>query len=259
MEKQTSKDIWIENYNSRIMAEMWGGHVNWPERRRKEDGFLVKQLNSNNCKQIFDSCLGDGCDSIHLIQSGFNVTSNEIDKEFRRIAKLNAERLGISLNLTEYDWRDLDEYKPYKKFDAITCTGNSFCYLFSRESQIKALKNFYNLIEKEGILIIDERNFQFMLDNRKDILAGRYEGLNKYLYCGKDVHPYPRKISADVVVMEISNHSISRKGNLYFYPFRRNQLLNLLKESGFKNIERFSDYKKEFNPNSEFYQYVCYK
>ena len=98
--------------NSRIRAEIWGDFVDWDNRRRGESGFLIAQLKRYNCQKIFDAALGDGVDTIYLIQQGFNVSSNDNDEAFRQKAIENAKRLGLKISPTNLDWRDLDkEYK----------------------------------------------------------------------------------------------------------------------------------------------------
>jgi SAM-dependent methyltransferase len=253
-------DICPENYNSKILVEMWSDFIDWGKRRLGEKGFLVKQLKRFNCATVFDSCLGDGADSIYLIKGGFDVTSNDIDNLFIENAKANAARSGVALKITEFDWRELDKHFKQGRFDAVLCLGNSLTYLFKREDQLKTLKNFLFLLRDCGILIIDERNYQYFLDKREEILKeGKFRYSKKYVYCGDKVHGAPIEISEDKVRMQYTDERTGKKGYLALYPFKRNELSDLLKGAGFTKIEQFSDYKKGYNPNADFYQYVCIK
>jgi hypothetical protein len=110
-----------------------------------------------------------------------------------------------------------------------------------------------------GILIIDERNFQYMLDKKADILKGDFCYSGKYVYCGKKVHGKPIEISENRVRMEYTKKNEKKKGHLVLYPFKRNELFSLLKEAGFSRVDRFSDYFKGYSPTADFYQYVCIK
>ena len=54
-------------------------------------------------------------------------------------------------------------------FDAIVCMGNSFAHLpdfngDQREHSL-AIQNFYNLVKPGGILMIDHRNYDYILDH----------------------------------------------------------------------------------------------
>lgn len=253
-------DIHKENYNSKVLVEMWADFINWEKRRLGEDGFLLNTLKKFHCQKIFDACLGDGADSIHLLKNGFNVTSNDLDNLFIQKAKENANKHNVTLNITKHDWRDLDKHFEDKSFDAVFCLGNSLTYLFEKKDQLKTLKNFLKIIKDNGILIIDERNYQSILDKREEILKkGKFQYSGKYVYCGDKVHGKPIEISNDKVLFEYTDEITGKKGHLVLYPFKRGELLNLLKEAGFTKIEQYSDYKKGFYPDADFYQYVCQK
>ena len=252
-------DIYNENYNSKVLVELWTELINWNKRRLGENGFLLNNLKKFHCHKIFDACIGDGVDSIHLLKNGFNVTSNDFDNLFIQKAKENANKHNVSLNITKYDWRNLDKYKD-EKFDAIFCMGNSLTYLFETKDQLKTLKNFLNILKYNGILIIDERNYQNILDNREEIInKGNFQYSSKYVYCGNKVHGKPIEIFNNKVRFEYVDERTGIKGYLVLYPFKKGELLNLLKEVGFTTIVQYSDYKNGFYPNADFYQYVCQK
>jgi len=249
-----------ENYNSEVLVEMWAEFIDWDKRRIGENGFLLNTLKKFHCQNVFDACLGDGADSIYLLQNRFNVTSNDLDDLFIKKARENAKEYKVSLNITSYDWRDLDKYSDKNNFDAVICLGNSLTYLFKKEDQFKTLKNFRHLLNHKGILIIDERNYQYILDEKDEILKNRkFQYTGKYVYCGDKVHGKPIEISEDKVRFEYTNERTNKKGYLLLYPFKRGELLSLLRDTGFTRIEQYSDYKKGFTPNADFYQYVCEK
>jgi len=248
-----------ENY-SKALVNVWVDYINWNKRRQAEGGFLLNTLKKFNCQKIFDACLGDGADSIHLLKNSFNVTSNDLDNLFIQKAKENANKQNVTLTITKYDWKDLDKHFEKKSFDAITCLGNSLTHLFSKKDRLKTLKNFLHILNDNGILIIDERNYQNILDKREEILSDeKFRLSNEFVYCGDNVRSRPIEISENQVRLEIKDERSGKNWHLLIYPFRRGELLNLLKEIGFTKIEQYSDYKKGFYPDAEFYQYVCQK
>jgi SAM-dependent methyltransferase len=239
---------------------MWADFINWEKRRKGENGFLLKTLRKHSCRTVFDACLGDGADSIYLLKNGFSVTSNDLDKLFIQKALQNAKKNRVKLAVTSYDWRRLDKHLPQNKFDAVLCLGNSLTYLFKSADQLKALRNFRRILKPNGILIIDERNYQYMLDKREEILKKqKFQYSGKYVYCGDTVHGKPIEISDKKVRMEYTDEKTGKIGYLTLYPFKRRELLNLLKETEFSTIEQYSDYKKGFKRNSDFYQYIGLK
>lgn len=241
------------------LVEMWADFIDWQKRRKGENGFLKNTLEKNNAIAIFDSCLGDGCDSIYLIKEGFEVTSNDLDPGFIKKAQENARKENVKLHVTSFDWRKLDKHFEKEKFDAVLCVGNSLTHLFKLTDRTKTLWQFHRLLKENGILIIDERNYQYILDNKKEILGGKFRYKRKYVYCGSTVHGYPIKIANNKVVMEYNDTIRKKKAQLALYPFKKNELLKLLEKTGFRKITQYSDYKKGFDEKADFYTYVCVK
>lgn len=205
-------DIHKKNYNSKVLVEMRSDFIDWDKRRLGENGFLLNTLKKFHCQKIFDVCLGDGADSIHLLKNNLDVTSNDLDNLFIQKAKENAEKHNVKLNITEYDWRDLDKHFSEKSFDAIYCLGNSLTYLFEKNDQQKTLTNFFKTLKDNGILIIDERNYQAILDEREEILNnGNFPYSGKYVYCGDKVHGKPIEISDNKVRFEYTDERTGNK------------------------------------------------
>lgn len=252
------KKQYEENYNSPALVDLWGDFIDWKKRRKGEDGFLVDALRKHGSGKILDASLGDGCDSIYLLQKGFDVTSNEIDSLFIEKALLNARKARVELTITNHDWRELVEHFPEETFDAVFLLGNSLTYLFSKRDRVRALTAFKQVLKKRGILLIDERNYQYILDNKEDILAGKFKYSGKFVYCGSKVHAEPVEIQRNKVVMKYE-HENGKKGFLVLYPFKKGELQSLLRESGFKNITRYSDYRKGYDQHADFYQYIASK
>lgn len=245
------------NLRQSDLVSMWDDFIDWPARRATEKGFLERAFERRWITRVFDACCGTGCDSIHLLRQGLQVTSNEIDPVFRRKARENAERNGVRLRLTAHDWRDIKLEDA--SFDAVTCLGNSLCYLFDRNDRLKALAEFRRLLRTRGLLIIDERNFQRIFDNRDAILADPRSYTVSHVYCGKEVIGYPIEIEDGRVVMEYLDTRNGKNAHLVLYPFKQGELRQLLIDAGFRpeRVITFSDYKQGHNPRADFYQYIC--
>ncbi len=238
---------------------MWRDFVDWEARLNSpEIPFLVRQFR-NRTAQVLDACLGDGFDSIQLLKQGMNVTSNDIDPHFIEKALENASHNGVTLNVTTHNWLEIDRQFPEDHFGGIFCLGNSLTYLFSQKDQLRALENFRKILAKDGVLIIDERNYQYFLDKREQILEGDFNYSHQVVYCGKKVDGRPIEISDQKVVMQYTHAETGERGYLELYPFKRGELRKLLKRAGFQIIHQYSDYQETFNPDADFYQYVCAK
>ena len=155
------------------------------------------------------------------------------------------------------DWRALDAQLLEGCFDAVILLGNSLTYLFTQHDQLSALQQFKKVLRPGGLLIVDERNYQYILDHREEILAGHFNYSGKVVYCGREVHARPTEIDDDHVVFEYQHQKTGEKGTLVMYPFKRGELKQLLVTAGFGAITQYSDYKAGANPDADFYQYCC--
>lgn len=220
------------------------------KRSEKEIPFILKEIKNIKNPIILDSALGSGATSIGLKKWGVkNLISNEVDSYYIPITKCETKKNNVNLNITSYDWRELDK-KVTDRFDVVLCLGNSITYLFKKKDQIKTLTNFRNILKNNGKLIIDERNYP-------TILSGKYKHSMKYVYCGEKVTAEPIFANNRMVVMEYTYKN--KKAHLVLYPFKKGELLSLLKDIGFKKIKIYLDYKNKPNPNCEFITYIAEK
>ncbi len=242
MKKSNLDEVATSKENSKIRAEIWSDFVNWEGRRKGENGFLELILKNYGCRKILDVAIGDGVDTVHLLQSGFEVESNEVDEAFRQKAIQNAARTGLNINPTNLDWRDLSRGYDESAFDAIICMGNSFTCLFGTENQLKALRQFHRILKTGGVLIIDERNYQKILNNPKAALKGEFHSTGEYLYTGTNkVTVNFIDITNESIIIEYIHKSAGKKAWYKVYPFKRNELATLIKRAGFSMIKKFSD------------------
>ncbi len=234
--------------------------MGWYNRRRGENGFLINQLRKIGAKKVLDVALGDGVDTIYLLQQGFNVSSNEFDNAFREKAIENAKKSGFNIKPTNLDWRELSKVYSENSFDAVICLGNSLTCLFGRENQLKALSQFYSILKPGGVLLIDERNYQRLLDNKEKALSGKLHSSGKYLYTGTNkVKASFIDITDEHVLVQYKDQERGEVSYYLIYPCKKGELLGLLREAGFSKIEQYSDYEQGENPDADFYQYVCVK
>ena len=252
------KSVYQENYNSPTLVDMWADFVDWEKRRKGEDGFIKKRLLEHDCKTVLDASLGDGCDSIYLLKSGFDVTSNEIDSLFIQKAVVNARKAGVELKITEYDWRDFGKKFPAESFDCVYLMGNSLNYLFNRKDLIQVLEAFRGIIRKGGVLLIDQRNYDYMLAEREKVLAGNFRYSKKHVYCGDKVRTQPVEIKDNKIVMKYE-HEDGKRAFLVQYPYKKGELLELLQTVGFKDINQYSDYSPGYNYEADFFEFVAVK
>jgi glycine/sarcosine N-methyltransferase len=138
--------------------------VSWEKRLKNETPFFKKIFKEHKVRKILDLACGTGHHSIFFAKSGYEVTGVDKSREMIRIASKNSEKvLGVKFVKADF----LDVYPRIKqRFDAVICLGNSLPHLLSNENLKKTLHNIYNLLNSEGILFIQNRNYDKILKKK---------------------------------------------------------------------------------------------
>lgn len=170
-----------DQYADGRAARVWQMYIGGTSTRTlKYKTFLTDILRRHNCKTVFDVACGTGVDSIMLLEEGFEVQSADIsDKMLKQAYETRWKRRKDDIFdrwvIEEANWLtledDMDDSVPEDGYDAIICMGNSFAHLpdyhGDNRDHVTAIKQFYNLLKPGGILVIDHRNYDYILDYGK--------------------------------------------------------------------------------------------
>lgn len=245
-----------------ILVEFCTDFIDWQKRAAGEKGFFVRLLDRFGCKKVFESCMGDGFNCLSLLWYGYEVTGNEIDPYFRELALANIQQQKMKLDsITAYDWREIpDEFAC--SHDAVLCLGNSLTYMMTRAEQELVVRNFKKIIRPGGIVVIDHRNYDYMLDEREHILKdpqNNFRYSRKFYYCGENVSCYPVEIEDKRVVLEYKHKVSGKAGRLELYPFRREEVIDVMESAGLEVVESYGDFELGKIGEVDFYQHVGIK
>ena len=197
-------------------------------------------LRARGKDKVLDVATGTGFHSVQLKKAGFDVTSADGNAEMLSKAFENARENGFVLKTVHADWRWLNK-DIHGKFDAIICLGNSFTHLFDERDRRKALAEFYSALKHDGILILDQRNYDAILD------VG-FDSKHKYYYCGDNVVAEPEHIDKGLARFRYSFPDGSTF-NLNMFPLRRSEARRLMKEVGFQRIKTYGDFQETYEEN----------
>jgi SAM-dependent methyltransferase len=135
------------------------------------------------------------------------------------------------------DWRWLNR-DIHGKFDAVICLGNSFTHLFSEHDRRKALAEFYAALRHDGILILDQRNYDAILDEG-------FKTKHTYYYCGENVKAEPEHVDDGLARFryEFPDKSVF---HLNMFPLRKEYVRKLLFQVGFQTVRTLGDFKETY-------------
>jgi len=229
-----STDKYKEEYVQNFVAR-WDDLIDWDARAESEGSFFIDELRKRGAKRVLDVATGTGFHSVRLLKAGFEVVSVDGSPEMLARAFENGRRHGFILRTVQADWRWLNR-DVHHAFDAVICLGNSFTHLFSEHDRRKTLAEFYATLKHDGVLIIDQRNYD-------DILDRGYSSKHTYYYCGDNVRVAPEHVD-DGLARFCYRFPDNSTYYLNMYPLRREYLRKLMREVGFQKIKTYADFQE---------------
>ncbi|MCY4559576.1 MAG: class I SAM-dependent methyltransferase [Chloroflexi bacterium] len=233
------KDLYKEQYSPEFVGR-WDELIDWRRRAEAENNFFQNILRDHGAETVLDIACGTGFHAVTLKADGFDVTAADGAPNMVVQARENAERFGIDdLRVVEAEWTRLSESFGGERFDAVICLGNAFTHLFDESDRIQSLGEVYRLLNNDGIAIIDQRNYDAILDNG-------FSSKHQSYYLGETVDVKPEELTEDVVKMRYE-YSDGEVHFLTIFPIRQDYLTDLLLSTGFRSVERYGDFEAGYD------------
>lgn len=232
-------------------VDLWDQLIDWDGRARAEGDFFIRVLHEMGARKVLDVATGTGFHSLRLLQAGFEVTSADGSPTMLAKAFENARKREHLLRTAQADWRwlnrDIHDY-----YDAVICLGNSFTHLHDENDRRKALAEFYATLRHDGVLILDQRNYDALLDHR-------VEPSHNFYYCGDDVRATPEHVDDSLARFRYEFPG-ERVFHLNMFPLRKNYVRRLLHEVGFQRVTTYGDFQETYRDEEpDFFIHVAEK
>ena len=213
----------------------WDELIDWDARAASEGDFFINILKERGVQRVLDVAAGTGFHSIRLLKAGFDVTSADGSPEMLVQAFENAKRAGFIMKTLHADWRWLSR-DIHTQYDAVICLGNSLTHLFSEQDRRKALAEFYSVLHHDGVLILDQRNYDGILDNG-------FTSKHVYYYCGDNVRAEPEYVDEGLARFRYQFPDNSEY-HLNMFPLRKDYVRKLMGEVGFQQVKTYADFQE---------------
>ncbi|KAL6266827.1 hypothetical protein P5V15_003656 [Pogonomyrmex californicus] len=165
-----------DQYADGKAAKVWEVFIGDKKQRTQNyRDFLVGLLRRKGCRRILDVACGTGVDSVMLLEEGFEVVSVDAsDKMLKHALKSRWDRRKEpafdNWVIEEANWLTLSSDISHlvgEGFDAVICLGNSFAHMpdsfGDQREQRQALANFERCVKPGGLLLIDHRNYDYII------------------------------------------------------------------------------------------------
>ena len=235
----------------RSFVERWDELIDWNARAGSEGQFFIDVLRARNKHTVLDVACGTGFHSVGLTEAGFDVTSADGSASMLSQAFKNGLSRGLVLKTVQADWRWLNQHIQ-GKYDSIICLGNSFTHLFDEQDRRRTLAEFYAALKHDGVLILDQRNYDAIIDHG-------FSSKHKYYYCGDKVVAEPEHVDDGLCRMKY-DFSDGASYTLNMYPLRKNYTRKLMLEAGFQRIRTYGDFQETYHDaEPDFFVHIAEK
>lgn len=228
----------------------------------EEVNFMVKTFQSLNNKRpesALDIACGPGYHALEFARQGINSEGFDLNQKAIDLAKTRAREENLNSNFSVQDMR---YFELNRKFDVGCIMLDSFGYLTSDQDTISFFKQVIKHLNRGGLLFVDLNNFQtanYISYGDEYIEDKKINNLHIQMSWGSNnpeinmltgiVKPLVKLKVVDITtkktLVDVSHEGVERINS-------PRELSYLAKESGFKKIEWFGDYKGgKFDHNSE--------
>lgn len=198
---------------------------------------FIKEKAGTIPKDILDVACGSGQYTQALNDNGYHVVAIDLDEQMiRELQQRNHEVKAEVLNMLEISKLD-------QKFDLIFCIGNSLVHLKDNQEIYEFFVSCYDCLKPKGKLLLQVVNYDRILEkNIKSLSTIEDKEIGLRFERNYNYQKEQHKIDFNTV-LKVKGESL--ENNVLLHPIRSNEILELLKQAGFSEVELFGNFKKE--------------
>lgn len=147
------------------LSQDYDRFVNWRERLAMEMPFLQQRIEAHRAKRVLDVACGTGMHALALAKQGYQVIGTDISQGMIKQAQRNAAGQALPVTFHRKGFGELEQLGV--QVDAILCLGNSLPHLLTPTALADALCDFATTLRPNGLLLIQNRNFDQVLAARE--------------------------------------------------------------------------------------------
>lgn len=231
-----------------LLAPDYDSMTGFEKRFVQERPFFRLLVERYGVRTALDAGCGSGFHSLLLSELDVRVTAVDASAQMVRLTKSHARARDVNIETLAASFEELGVVLR-KQFGAVFVMGNSLPHLVKTDSLKRALKNFFDLLEPDGILFTQNLNYDRILA-RRDHIQNVKEVEDKTF-----VRSY--EYDQDGILFNIVTRTTSagkleeRSQTIRLKPLLQNDLVRYLTETGFGDVKLFGGISMEpFNPET---------
>jgi glycine/sarcosine N-methyltransferase len=218
--------------------------VDWPGRLAAELPFIERQLQAVGARRVLDAACGTGMHALALARRGYAAVGADLSPGMIARARANAAAAGVNVPFEVAGFGELNA-QVGTGFDALLCLGNSLPHLLTPADLAAALADFAACLRPEGLLLIQNRNFDAVLarDERWMDPQAHQEGNVEWLFLRFYDFESDGTLTFNLVTLRREGSDAWRQHVLTtrLWPLRREELTRVLDAAGFGAITCWGD------------------
>ncbi|HBS59108.1 MAG: class I SAM-dependent methyltransferase [Bacillota bacterium] len=206
-------------------------------------GLIREVLQLVNGRRVLDAACGSGGYSFALTREGCAVTGIDLDPGMIAYAKEQAYRRGLSATFRAEDMRCINERDG--EFSLVLCMGNSLPHLLHDEDLKKALCEMQRVLSDEGVLLLQNINYDWVLKSRPSQLPV-IEHPERGIAFSRSYDYRDDGLVDFTTCLTISDGEGQKEygGKVPLRPITREELTATLADCGFKSVDVYGGFDK---------------
>ncbi|WP_196894338.1 class I SAM-dependent methyltransferase [Aureivirga marina] len=134
--------------------------------KQQKDAFknfcLKHEILPKNLKNAIDLGAGNGIQSVALAEIGFDVVAVDFNRKL--LGELEENKENLPIKIIQDDIRNLKQFDE-NSVELISCCGDTISHLESEEELENFIQSCYQILSKNGKLILSFRDYSIPLKN----------------------------------------------------------------------------------------------
>jgi ubiquinone/menaquinone biosynthesis C-methylase UbiE len=211
--------------------------VSYENRVKREANFYDYLFKKHNISTVLDCACGTGHHVMMLKNMGYDIKGSDLSPAMINKARTNLKDKNLDIPLKISDFKHLQKNFG-EKFDAVICVGNSLPHLLTDEDLTLALNEMNAVLKENGILILEQRNYDKLLKDKKRFFPVAFRENDVFFYV---LDFFPSEIIFNIININTSTQALDTYTTKY-NALKMDKLKELLHTSGFQIIELYEDY-----------------